>query len=78
MISNKLQWDPYVLIKSDKVKSFWKSTLAKNEKTIFILAKGFDPRMNSFSNEIMDSLKPNAEFAIIDIEGGKVFSVSKK
>jgi len=71
MINNKLQWDPYVLIKSDRIKSFWKGVLDKNEKTIFILAKGFDPRMNSFTNEIIEFSNSSTEFSIIDIEGEK-------
>lgn len=71
MISSTLQWDPYVLIKNDKIKSFWQNILNNNESTLFILAKGFDPRMNSFTDEIIDSFNLNTKFAIIDIEGNQ-------
>lgn len=69
MISNN-RWDPYVLIKDESIKGFWKEFLAnKNKKTLFILAKGFDPRMNTFIEVIEESLNENTAFSILDIEG---------
>lgn len=69
MTGNNLQWDPYVLIKKKEVKKFWNEFLNNNSKTIFIVAKGFDPRMNSFTEEIQDFFNENVEFIVVDIEG---------
>lgn len=69
MTNEDLHWDPYVLIKNKRIKSFWKGILNSKEKTLFILAKGFDPRMNSFTASILDDLHPKVQFAILDIEG---------
>src|SRR5690606_9382565 len=70
-MTNNYNWDPYVLIKNDEVFEFWKNFLTANHsnKTLFILAKGFDPRMNSFIQAIQDILNESASFMILDIEG---------
>jgi hypothetical protein len=69
MIESKMLWDPYVLIKNDNIKDFWATILKKNEKSIFILAKGFDPRMNTFFDLIYDDIGSNVNYSILNIEG---------
>lgn len=69
MTKLNLQWDPYVLIKNKEIKAFWKKFLISEEKTLIIIAKGFDPRMNSFTETISENLHKNVHFIILEIEG---------
>jgi hypothetical protein len=54
----KMRWNPYVLLKNEGVIKFWEQRFLnqlENEKLLFILGKGFDPRMNLALRSLMES-----------------------
>lgn len=69
----KLRWNPYVLIKGERTKVFWKSHFGnQNHKLLFILGKGFDVRMNIALAEIMECCQSiKMDCMLIDFEESK-------
>ena len=58
-----LRWDPSVLLRGEKASAFLTDHFCKgNRKLLFILGKGFDPRMNNALRELL------TRCPIIDIE----------
>ena len=50
-----MKWDPYFLVKNAGFENFWKNFLAgKNLDLLFIMGLGFDPRMTSCLEKIME------------------------
>lgn len=51
----KLRWNPYVMIKGEKTKNFWKDHFNNQKRNLlFILGKGFDIRMNIAIKQISE------------------------
>lgn len=67
---DNLRWDSYVLIPNDKIDGFWESHFGiqhASRKTLFILGKGFDVRMNYVLNSFLRSC-PNCQLECLLVE----------
>jgi len=69
----KLRWNPYVLIKGDKTKDFWKDHFNNQKRSLlFVLGKGFDVRMNIALKQISECCpKIHMTCLLIDFEESK-------
>ena len=59
---NNLRWKHNVLIRNHKVEEFWQQHLTDSSQVLFILGKGFDPRMTLG----IESLKKTSSSAVVD------------
>lgn len=66
---DSMNWDPYYYADRESIPGLWDDIVNDNQNIIYIMAKGFDPRMNSFPIELKDILKSNIKFHVLDIEG---------
>ena len=65
---NHNKWNPYVLMRNDETFQFYSSHFVKNErKTLFVLAKGFDVRMNISISKLLEA-NPDIELDCFLIE----------
>lgn len=75
---NNLRWNHNVLIRNNQVTEFWKQHFNQSSKLLFVLGKGFDPRMTLG----IESIKTNApatnmECLVIEFDEGKNSPSSK-
>jgi hypothetical protein len=73
MRSNKLRWDSYVLFKNSKeINVFWREHFRKSSrKTLFILGKGFDIRMNLGIKNLLDNNQIEVKILLIEFDEGR-------
>ena len=52
-----MKWNSYMFFQQEEVSDFWKSYYAqRNAKLLFVMGKGFDPRMNNTLKKIFEDL----------------------
>lgn len=69
---NNLRWQHNVLIRNNKVNEFWKHHFTASSNVLFLVGKGFDPRM-TLGIESMKQMSPdtNADCVLIEFDEGK-------
>lgn len=72
MNERNLRWDPYVMINDKEFEPFWENHLKDESKTLFIMGKGFDSRMNLALNKI-SNLESNStiDCLLVEFDEGK-------
>ena len=52
-----MKWISYMFFQQEEVSDFWKSYYAqRNAKLLFVMGKGFDPRMNNTVKKIFEDV----------------------
>ena len=52
-----MKWNSYMFFQQEEVSDFWRSYYAHgNAKLLFVMGKGFDPRMNNILKKIFEEL----------------------
>ncbi|MGD0756599.1 MAG: hypothetical protein ABR927_16235 [Bacteroidales bacterium] len=73
MRSNKFRWDSYVLFKNSKeINAFWCEHYRDNShKTLFILGKGFDIRMNLGIKNLLENNQIQVKTLLVEFDEGR-------
>lgn len=72
MSNNKLRWDSYLFFKNAiEIKEFWRNHFTPQRKTLFIMGKGFDIRMNHGIKCISQENKSVIDLILIEFDEGK-------
>lgn len=75
---NKLRWQHNVLLRNSKVDEFWHQHFTASSKVLFLLGKGFDPRMTLGIESMKNASQSiNVDCVLIEFDEGKHSPSSK-
>src|SRR6185312_4339175 len=67
-----LRWENYFLCKNDNYHKFWEEYLKKDRNILFVLGRGFDPRMCLCAESILNKNgKGTRDFVVIHFAEGE-------
>jgi len=69
---NNLRWQHNVLIRNSGVKEFWKQHFTPSSKLLYVLGRGFDPRMTLGIENVKETMPDiNIECVLIEFDEGR-------
>ena len=74
-----MRWKDYFLVQDDNCRAFWSSYLEEKKKVLFILGKGFDPRMCAGLKSILENTGCSVvDCTLIDFADGSSYAPNTK